>query len=151
MLGAILICAAAATSRGSAWYVPYLVLSIDRGLELSIVGILLFALLFCRYYGVEVDRMIARIALGLSFFSVTQVANNTFLSEAASNLFAWWGQVRVISFEAALVVWISALWKPLPSAQPAPQLLEPGVYAVVSSQVSGRLRELNARLEEMLR
>jgi hypothetical protein len=150
-LGAILICAAAITSRSSTSFLPFLILSIDRGLELSIVGLLLFALLFCRYYGVKVDRMIARIALGLSFYSLAQVANNTFFSEAATNLFPWWEQVRVISFEAALVVWISALWKPLPSAQPAPQLLEPGVYAVVSSQVSGRLRELNARLEEMLR
>ncbi len=150
-LGVILIFTAAVTARASAWYVPYLVLSVDRGLELSIVGLLLFALLFCRYYGVQVDRMIARIALGLSFYSLAQVANNTFFREAATNLFPWWEQVRLISFEVAIVVWIAALWKPVPMAQPAPQLLEPGVYEVVSSQVSGRLRELNARLEEMLR
>jgi hypothetical protein len=150
-LAAILGCAAAITSRGSAWYLPYLVLSIDRGLELSVVGILLFVLVFCRHYGVAVDRMIALIALGISLYSVVQVANNTFLIEAARDLFPWWTQVRLISYEVVLVVWLSALWKPLPSAQPTPQLLEPGVYALVSSQVSGCLRELNARLEEMLR
>ena len=150
-LGAILICAAALTTRASAWYAPYLILSMDRGLELSIVGVLLFALLFCRHYGVEVDRMIGRIALGLSFYSLVQVANNTAFRESVSNFYPWWAQVRVISFEVLLIVWISALWRPLPSAQPAPQLLEPGVYALVSSQVSARLRELNARLEEMLR
>ncbi|MFY9530845.1 MAG: hypothetical protein WAR24_18235 [Candidatus Acidiferrales bacterium] len=149
-LGAILICAAAVTSRASDWYAPYLILSIDRGLELSIVGVLLFALLFCRHYGVKVDRMIGRIALGLSFYSLVQVANNTAFRESVSNLYPWWAQVRVISFEVLLIIWILTLWKPFPSAQPAPQLLEPGVYALVSSQVSARLRELNARLEEML-
>jgi hypothetical protein len=59
-------------------------------------------------------------------------------------------EIRFFAFAMMLMVWISALWKPIPAKQSAPVLLGAAQYDAVSFQVIGRLRELNARLEELL-
>lgn len=45
----------------------------ERGLELAIVGILIFGLAFCRYYQIRIDRYILWIGLGFGFYSAVQV------------------------------------------------------------------------------
>jgi hypothetical protein len=50
-------------------------------------------------------------------------------------------------------IWIAAiaLWKPLQERQRPPVLLDSEVYSEMTVVVRVRLRELNARLEEILR
>ncbi len=151
LLGFTLGGSAALAARDNGSYIAYLILTAERGLEITVVGILISALAFCRYYGLHVERLIARIALGLAFYSLVSVAINSILNQWVTGFYPWWTQIRMISFDVSYVIWLLALWKPLPAPSRAPELLEPGVYSIVSSQMSGRLRELNARLEEMLR
>ncbi|MGH9729711.1 MAG: hypothetical protein ACRD4V_14135 [Candidatus Acidiferrales bacterium] len=150
MLGVILTSIAAFTARRTVHPISATTLMAERGLELTVVSILIFGLIFCRYYHVQIDRSLAWIALGLGFYSAVQVANNTFLGNWLTHAnFPIWEDLRLASFNIATVFWLVALWKPLPARQPAPVLLTHGEYEVLAPQVTLRLRELNARLLEM--
>lgn len=64
-LGLILVVSAVATARRTVHPISATTLMADRGLELTVAGVLLFGLIFCRYYGVEIPWYLAWIALGL--------------------------------------------------------------------------------------
>jgi hypothetical protein len=148
--GALIAAAAVAAHRNGPKLAP-VVLTAERGLELAVVGILLFGLAFCRHYGIRIEPPILLVALGLGLYSAIQVANNTFFQGPHSGSFVLWSAVRHFSFDLALVTWCVALWKPLPAPQPAPVLLEREVYNNIAPQVNSRLRELNSKLSEMLK
>ena len=150
-IGAFLVVAAAIAAHRSGTYIAPIVLTGDRGLELAVVGILLFALVFCRYYRVGVEPFVALIAFGLGVYSAVQVANNTILNQWLGTYFHWWSHVRLMSFEAAVLIWFLALLKPLPERQRAPALLSKETYQELQPQLNFRLRQLNARLSEMLK
>ncbi|MHB8527351.1 MAG: hypothetical protein ACYDD2_14510 [Candidatus Acidiferrales bacterium] len=150
MLGLVLAGGAAATSRQRVHPISATTLMAERGLEFTVVSVLIFGLIFCRYYGVRIDRHLAWIALGLGFYSTIQVANNTFLGDWLTRArFPVWAALRYASFYVAATFWLVALWKPLPARQPAPVLLAPGEYDRLAPQMTMRLRELNTRLLEM--
>ena len=151
VIAGILIATAAAAAHGNGPELDPVVLTAERGLELAVVGILVFALVFCRHYSVKIEPPIPLVALGLGLYSAIQVANNTFFQELYGWQLMFWSAVRHVSFDLALVAWCVALWKPLPAPEPAPALLEREVYDNIAPQVSSRLRELNARLLEMLK
>ncbi|HKW87332.1 MAG TPA: hypothetical protein VJN21_01095 [Candidatus Acidoferrales bacterium] len=121
----------------------------DRGLELAIVGILLFGLAFCRYYHLPIERYLAGIGLGFGFYSGVQVLSSTFLHELMLSYFPIWRYLFVFSFNIATLLWCVALWKPLPALRPAIGVLGPTQYEALAPEVALRLRELNARLQEM--
>ena len=149
-LGLILVVSAAATARQTVHPISATTLMADRGLEITVAGVLLFGLIFCRYYGIEIPRYLAWIALGLGFYSAIQVANNTFLGNWLTHQHILiWEALRRASFNIATLFWLIALWKPLPATPLAPVLLPRGEYEILAPQVSGRLRELNARLLEI--
>jgi hypothetical protein len=128
-----------------------LILTAERGLEFAVVGILLLGLAFCRYYGIRIPFPVALIALGLGFYSTVQIANNAFLNPWLRGYFSWWSQIRVFSFNVATVMWYLGVRKPLREPTQAPALLNPSVYDEVAPQMTLRLRQLNARLGEMLK
>ncbi|MFI5070901.1 MAG: hypothetical protein ACHP8A_08425 [Terriglobales bacterium] len=150
MLASVLAATAALAARQRVNPIRETILMAERGLELTVVGILIFGMIFCRYYGVRIDRHLAWIALGLGFYSAVQVANNTFLGNWFSREhFQIWNDLRMTSFNIATIFWLVALWKPLPARQPAPVLLARGEYDRLAPQMTMRLRELNTRLLEM--
>lgn len=120
-----------------------------RGLELAIVGILIFGLAFCRYYQIRIDRYILWIGLGFGFYSAVQVVNNSFLQHFLLSYFPLWNGLGVLSFNISTALWCFALWKPLPAPKHSPAMLEPGTYEALVPRMSSRLRTLNARLMEM--
>jgi hypothetical protein len=146
-----LVLAAILNARASGYRVSSLILTAERGLELAVVGILLLGLAFCRYYRIRVPFQIALIALGLGFYSTVQMANNTFLNQWLGSYFPWWSQIRVFSFNVATVMWYLGVRKPFPEPTQAPALLHPSVYDEVAPEMTLRLRQLNARLGEMLK
>lgn len=129
--------------------VSAIVSTAGRGLELAIVSVLLFGLAFSRYYRVTIPRYLVWICVGLGFYSVVQVVNNTFLNRFLLSYFPVWKYVGPFSFDIAVVLWGLALLKPLPQVQMAPATLSADAYELLAPQMTSRLRELNARLLEM--
>ncbi|HEV2299427.1 MAG TPA: hypothetical protein VGR72_13030 [Candidatus Acidoferrales bacterium] len=121
----------------------------ERGVELAIIGILLFGLAFCRYYQIQIERYILWIALGFGFYSSVQIVNNTFLGQFLLSYFPLWNRLGVFSFNISTVLWGFALWKPLPVPKFAVAALEPGAYEALAPRMTSGLRSLNARLLEL--
>lgn len=132
-------------------HVAGVILTAERGLELAIVGLLVMALAFCRYYRIPVDRLTGMVALGLGLYSTIQIVNNSFLTYRIVDYFRWWAEIRLDSYALASLTWLAVLWRPLPAPRRAPALLDPGIYSSMAPKVTGRLRDLNARLEEILK
>jgi hypothetical protein len=123
----------------------------ERGLELAILAVLLFALVFCRYYRIPVDRLSGLLGFGVGLFAAVQVINDTFVSHWFRAYHPIWREIRLDAFLVTLVIWLAALWKPLPVRAQAPVMLDAGVYSAITPQLTDRLRQLNARLEETLK
>lgn len=149
LLAAILAVGATISTNNNAHHLATAILAGERGLELTVVGVLIFGLIFCRYYGVEIEHHVAWIVLGLGFYSAVQAASNTLFQHSVTRHFAVWQDFRHVSFNIATIFWFVALWKPLPARQPAPVLLGQGEYDRLAPQMTLRLRELNTRLLEM--
>jgi hypothetical protein len=148
---AVLVAVALLRARLSGPKIAPIVLAGERGLEFAVVGILLFGLAFSRYYQVRIDRPIALVALGLGLYSAIQIVNNSLLQAWKQAYFFRWDEVRILSFQLAMVIWCIALWKPLAAEQAAPSLLEPKIYGEVVPVVNLRLDALNSKLQEMLK
>jgi len=150
-VGLILLFHAAMNVSGSASFLVRLIVTAERDLELAVAGILVALLATSRYYRIPFDPAQRMVALGLGFYSAVQVLNNGLPRGWQTLYFDWWSAIRVITFQATLVIWLWALRKPLPAAAPAPALLPQGVYDELSPQVNYRLRVLNERLLEILK
>ena len=103
-----------------------------------------------RYYRIPIQPPVKLLGLGLGLFSVVQAINNSFLYAWFQSFFSSWNEIRVLSFDLALLVWCWGLRKAVVLAE-APKLLEAEVYGELAPQVSYRLRELNSRLVEILK
>lgn len=132
-------------------YVARIFLTIDRGIELGILGVLVLAMWFCRYYQIPAPRLIGLIGLGLSLYSALNILSNTLADRWFRAFHPIWTEVRGDSFILSELVWLIAIWKPLPVPRPSPNLLGFQDYSVMTSSVNVRLRELNSWLEEVLR
>ncbi|MGB0034713.1 MAG: hypothetical protein WBP79_04475 [Candidatus Acidiferrales bacterium] len=149
LVGSVVVITAFNTAEARGPYAVRVALTADRGFELAIIGVMLFALIICRYYRIPVERLSGMLAFGIGLYSTLQVANNTFLNHWLLAYIPYWKEVRLDSFLFALLIWVAALRRPLPALQPEPELLDPRVYSELAPEVSVRLRELNAKLEEL--
>jgi hypothetical protein len=150
-LSVMLTVRAMVRAQGDAdWVVPF-VLTAEQGLELMIAAVLLALLAICAYYRIGAEPSYRWIVIGLSFNSIIQALNNSFLRNWLSTHILFWNGIRLSSFDIAIVVWCLALWRPLPAERPAPVLLSQQAYDELTPQVNYRLRILNQRLLEILR
>lgn len=117
-----------------------------RGLELAIVGILLFGLAFSRYYNIHIETYLLWIGFAFGFYSGVQVVNNTFLHRYLLSYFPMWSRLSVFAFDISTVLWCVALWSPLPAVRATPAALGHEDYEAIAPQMTSRLRELNSRL-----
>ncbi|PYU28648.1 MAG: hypothetical protein DMG32_02130 [Acidobacteria bacterium] len=145
----VLLVIAAGDSYRNAYWIFAFILTAERGFEVTATVILIALLTLTSYYRIRLEPAQRMVALGLCFYSVVQVLNNSFrlwlpqYSHLASTIHA-------VSFDVALVIWWLALRKPLPVAGPSPALLQE-VYKEFSPQANNQLRELNQRLLEILK
>jgi hypothetical protein len=137
-------------SGGNTGRLAEAILAGERGLELAVVGTLLALLVICRYYGVRLDALPSAIALGLAIYSSFAIVNNSLHFESLSAYFPVWGFIRRISYDVALLVWLWPLLRPLPEQEAAPAMVSAGVYQELVPEFSGRMRELNDRLLDIL-
>jgi len=147
VIGAVLLVTMLISAKGGSFDVETAIPLGQRGLEVTIAGLLISGLAFCRYYRVQIENYVAWIALGLGFHSIIQATDNTFLPWL--NHFALWAGLSHASFDIALIMWVIALWSPLPAVQRSQTLLAPDEYERLSPQVTAQLRQLNTRLLEM--
>lgn len=149
--GLVLVTFAMAVNVNHGPYLARIFLTIDRGFEFGILGVLVLAMWFCRYYQIPAPRLIGMIGLGLSLYSGLNILSNTLADRWFRAFQPIWTEARGDSFILAELVWLIAIWKPLPVARPSPNLLDFQEYSVMTSSVNVRLRELNSWLEEILR
>lgn len=122
--------------------------TVQRGLELTIVGTLAFALLFAKYYEVKIERFLILIIGGLFFYSAVQIGNSQLMSQMRGAYYGIYAGLTLVSFNIATLVWLAAVWKPVPAIATPPRA---GELGVTMPEMNARLRELNARLSEIMR
>ncbi len=127
------------------------VLTAERGLEFAVLGTLIVLFGISRYYGVHFDRLVISVASGLSLYSCFGIVNNSILGVWLSEWFSAWAFFRRTSFQAALLIWIQALLRPLPQPAAEPALDGADQYLQLAPEVSGRMREMNQRLLDLLK
>jgi len=140
---------AAIRTAGSPGILSYL-LFVERELEFAVVVILLMLLVLVRYYGMALDPPLGAMALGLALYSsVVTIVSSILIGPFA---LPWWvvSEARTNSFNAAVGIWIYALRAPLP-ALVRPQMSTVENYERSSRIVTDRMRELNARLTDLMR
>lgn len=126
-------------------------LALENSLELGIAAILLFCLLTSVRYRILVDSAPRLIAVGLCFYSLVQVLNNGFVAFWLGRYFSWWGNVRALSFQVALVLCIFALRKPSPEMVPSPTSLPQTMYENLADPATRGLRQLDHYVRGMPR
>jgi hypothetical protein len=147
----ILIVSAAYSAAGQQHSMTVFITLLQRGLELAIVGTLAFALIFAKYYELKIDRFIMLIVGGLVFYSGVQIGNSQFMSTLKGPYYHVYVGLTLISYFVASLIWLAAVWKPVPAAASAPTPRDLIDFDVSVPEVNAQLRELNARLSEILR
>jgi hypothetical protein len=128
-------------------FIAAFILTAERGLEISILIILVAMIGFGLRYDVELPLLDRNIVLGLGVYSAFQVVNDSFVNQWVTPHFHWWNSARVIAFDAALLFWIAALRKPIPPRQP-PVLLNGGDARLVRGRLFARMREVTEELKK---
>lgn len=122
----------------------------EKDLELAILGTLVLAFIFARYYRIQIDRMIGLVAAGLIFYSAVQVVNSELLRAYLDYYFTY-RMIVYNSFGVSMLLWLIAVWKPVADRAGSAATLDPRTYSEVMPEVNLRLRQLNDRLLEILR
>jgi hypothetical protein len=122
---------------------------LNRGYHLTFAAAVIACLLVVRYYSIPVPRAYKMILGGFCFYSCTVILLNTVLQPLLEARYSAnepvWESVTMLSFLAAEMVWVAALWRPLPvEARQAPP--SDSVYQQLSPEINKRLRELNEKL-----
>jgi hypothetical protein len=148
--------------------------TVDRDLALASMVILLVLLFFRNYYGIALEPLQRRIALGICFICIVDVIGNTVLRNIfTSYLLSFflanqetvrsalnpifqrvsdlWGIIHLFSFMITVGIWCFALRKPLPVRQANPVLLPSEVYRDLSPAINMRLASFNSRMVELLK
>ncbi len=149
-IAVFLVAYAALASATNASRAGGFVLAADRGMEVAVVGTLVTLLLVCRYYGVVLDRLTACVIFGLAVYSLADIVNNTILFAFLSSYKPVWSVMRRVSYDAAILIWLWPLLRPVPEQAAEQILIAPNVYQEMVPEFSGRMRELNDRLLEIL-
>ena len=146
----ILLAVAGLSAQANRQFLVDFIPTLDRGLELAAMTVLVGLLLFCRWYGIGVDPPYWQVTMGLAFYSGVQFFNAAMMQALPGEL-VWWNSIRIISYMVALGMWGQAVLKPLPSAPAPPDLLTQEDYDRLAPAVNARLRELNDRLLRLLK
>jgi hypothetical protein len=123
---------------------------VERELEFAVVITLLLLLVLSRYYGVGLDPPLGGLALGLAFYSSIVIVTSSILIGRLALPWALFSRMRTVGWNVTLGCWLYALRAPL-TAPSRPELSTVESYEENTRLVSGRMRELNARLLALTR
>jgi hypothetical protein len=128
------------------------VLSMDRGVELSIAAFLVTLFLFARYYRLPMAALERYLAIGFCLYSCLWVINNSLMVRWGASFDNLRNFIETLSFLATLLLWIGAVRAHAEAelvTVPAPVSFE--TYAKLSLEVNARLHLLNERLIHLQR
>lgn len=129
-----------------------IVLSVNRGVELSMATFVVVMLLFASYYRLAMTRLERQLSIGFCLFSCSQVIVDTAYQISRGSSLIWWQFFDILAFLATLALWINAVRQPLETLEPdTPLVLPADKYGELSQQLNMRLALLNDRLNRLLR
>ncbi|HUK54174.1 MAG TPA: hypothetical protein VL099_12865 [Candidatus Binatia bacterium] len=144
-----LLLAAALRTAGKAGITSYLVF-VERELELAIVVVVVLLLIVSRYYGVELERPLGGIAFGLIFYSSIVVITSSILIEPLDVSWPVFSLARTLAYLVAEGAWAYAMRLPF-TERARPPLTTAAEFELASGAVDQRMRELNARILQILK
>lgn len=128
---------------------PHLVLlTADRGLELTIAIAILVLFLFVHYYHVPMESAVRDLAIGFFFYSSFSVVNYVLLEVWRYRYGRLWSLLSMSAFLATLLLWIWGFREKLPESAPAPEMLSEDIYSQLVPGINLRLRILNVSLSK---
>jgi hypothetical protein len=146
-----LLVSAAFSAAGQQHSMNIFITLLQRGLELAIVGTLAFSLVFAKYYELKIERFMGLIVGGLFFYSAVQIGNSQLMTSLKGSYYDIYASLTLVSFDIASLIWLAAVWRPVPAVPVAPRARDIDAFGVSIPQVNARLRALNALLLEILR
>jgi hypothetical protein len=148
-IAAILLLRAAFVAVENASRLPSFVLNLERDIELAAAVILVVLLALSGRYQVRLETPQRLIAIGLFVYSLVQVLNNVVSRQWLQSYFHWWAVVRILSFHAALLIWLIALARPLPAPAKMPAQLDVGPLRDFMRGGTKAIHELASRLRRL--
>jgi hypothetical protein len=146
-IAVVVLAAAAIAAFQNKIPIAAFILTAERGLEISILVILVAMIGLAVRYDIAPAPLERNIILGLALYSTFQVWNDSFMEQWMSRHFLWWNSTRILAFDAALLLWLVALRKPIPPPE-RPVLLSPGVSQHLLGDLLTRMQEA---IEELKR
>jgi hypothetical protein len=141
---------AIASARNSSPVIAFL-LTAERSLDFGIVVILFVLLRLGRRYDKRFGTVERNVLLGFAVYSTFQTVNDAFMQKWMMRYFHWWVSASVVSFEAALLIWIVPLLRPLPPPMLPPTLLSKEESATLLTEVLERMRKIAEEMKRIAR
>jgi hypothetical protein len=146
---AVMLALAAVRTAASPGIASY-ILFVERELEFAVVVVLLMLLVLSRYYDVVLHPPLGGLSIGFALYSSVVTISSSILIGPFALPWTAVSEARTASYLAALGIWIYALRAPLPIPV-QPQLSTVESYERNSRVVTDRMRELNARLMDLMK
>lgn len=145
LLGAAVLVAlySSAVSRGN-W--RFVVLNLDRGLELTMASVIGLLFVFTRSYEVSMEPATRTLAIGLFLYSSFRVLNDTMWGRWLNHYTGLWGLLETLTFMASLLLWTWALRLTQQPTTAEQELLPESHYHSLSPAINVRLKALNEQL-----
>jgi len=147
LIAVIVTAAAAIVAYQNKIPIAAFILTAERGLEISILVILVAMIGLAVRYEITPAPLERDIILGLALYSTFQVLNDSFMNQWMAPHFQWWNSARILAFDVALLLWISALRHPIPPPE-RPALLSAELSQHLLGDLLARMR---AAIEELKR
>lgn len=127
------------------------VMSAERGLELSVAAVIVTLLLFARYYRLEIPFTERMLAMGFCLYACFAVVNYSIFESQLHKYVDLWNFLGIATYFASLVIWLRGVRQSeaFESARAVPAL-PAEMYGRFSSGIDDRLEQLNAQLKQLL-
>jgi hypothetical protein len=147
---ALFIFALVVSARNNSPVIAFL-LTAERSLDFGIVVILFALLRLGRRYDIRFGSVERNLLLGFAVYSTFQTVNDAFMQKWMMRYFHWWVSASVASFEAALLIWIVPLLRPLPPPTSPPTLLSKEESATLLTEILERMRRIAEEMKRIAR
>ncbi len=131
----------------------YLILNLDRGLELCIAIFIVVMLVFARYYYLPLAPLDRALCIGFCLYSCVYVINDSLLERYWNVYQSFWSYLGIVSFLASLLMWIRAVngYSVTETSIPKREALPSSIYGSLSPEFNFRLKLLNDQLTRLFR